>query len=172
MLDQAEVIDCSKEENVKKLYQMMSKATIAKAYSMLGRSDLASEIAQEVFIKLWENKPRFKGKKAAYAWIYKSCHNRCIDYLRSASYRYEKAEDEFSYFKDESLSLGQRTVNRDLLAKIIVSLSKEESQILYYLVLDEMTQKEIAQMMQKSLRTVQRQIKKINDKFSSLRTGT
>lgn len=149
----------------------MAKATIAKAYSMIARSDIASEIAQEVFIKLWETKPMFKSEKASYAWIYKCCHNRCIDYLRSASYRYEKISDEFSYFKDEKLSLGETTVNRDLLSKIVATLSTEESQILYYLVLDEMTQKEIAEMMQKSLRTIQRQIKKIHDKFSILRVG-
>ena len=172
MPDQAEVIDCSREENVQELYKIMAKATIAKAYSMLARSDLASEIAQEVFIKLWETKPNFKNKKAAYAWIYKCCHNRCIDYLRSASYRYEKPSDEFSYFKDENLCLGERTLSRDLLTKIMSKLSKEESQILYYLVLDDMTQKEIAEIMNKSLRTVQRQIKKIHDRLATLRTSS
>lgn len=52
------------------------------AYRMLGNTDDASEIAQEVFIKIFRSIRQFKGEAAFSTWVYKIAVNMCLDELR------------------------------------------------------------------------------------------
>lgn len=63
-------------------------------YMLKNHTD-AEDVTQEVFIKIWENLGRFN-ILAAKAWIFRSTHNLCIDYLRrrNLNYKYEYSIDE------------------------------------------------------------------------------
>lgn len=48
------------------------------------QKDIAEDILQDVFIKLWENKHLLTTKKAMNTWLFKASYNASIDYLRSS----------------------------------------------------------------------------------------
>ena len=41
----------------------------------------ANDLAQEVFVKVWKNLDKFKGKSKLYTWIYKIATNECLNFL-------------------------------------------------------------------------------------------
>ncbi len=63
------------------LVEMYQERAIRIAASFVGMSD-ARDLAQEAFIKAWENLGRFKGESRFYTWFYRILANVCKDHLR------------------------------------------------------------------------------------------
>ncbi|MZR30018.1 RNA polymerase sigma factor [Sneathiella litorea] len=53
------------------------------AFRILGDKSLAEDIAQEAFIKLWKQAPKWQAKAQIKTWLHRVTHNLCVDYLRS-----------------------------------------------------------------------------------------
>ncbi|MDH5684329.1 MAG: sigma-70 family RNA polymerase sigma factor [candidate division WOR-3 bacterium] len=66
------------EELVKK-YQHPVLNTI---YRYIGNFTEAEDIAQDVFVRVWQNIKGFKGKSKFSTWLYRIVVNRCLDYKR------------------------------------------------------------------------------------------
>jgi len=70
----------------KKIYDLVFKSyysglcTFAKDY--LRSLDAAREISQEVFLYLWENRGKLQINSSLKAYLYRSVHNRCLNYIR------------------------------------------------------------------------------------------
>ena len=60
-----------------------------------GGEALASDSAQEVFIKIWESLDSFRGESNVSTWIYRISVNTCLLYLRKQSTKKEKATTVF-----------------------------------------------------------------------------
>ena len=52
----------------------------AKFY--VGRSQLAEDIVQDVFLKVWETRDRMAIQYSLKGYLFRSVHNNCIQYLR------------------------------------------------------------------------------------------
>lgn len=65
----------------------------AIAYQISGNSDDARDIAQEVFIRLWNSLGRFNPRFSFVTWLYRLTVNLSIDHLRQdARHRHESIE--------------------------------------------------------------------------------
>ncbi len=58
------------------------KPVYAFAYRMLGNRCDAEDIAQEVFLRLWKQAPKWKPDALVNTWLHQIVHNLCIDKLR------------------------------------------------------------------------------------------
>jgi RNA polymerase sigma factor (sigma-70 family) len=68
------------------------------SFYMLKNREDADDVTQEVIIKIWENLNAFK-LTSAKAWIIKTTHNLCIDYLRKRNISIKREctmDDDFS----------------------------------------------------------------------------
>jgi len=70
------------------------------AYFMLKNRMDAEDVTQETLIKLWENLGKFK-MQSARAWIMKTTHNLCVDFLRKRN-RINGNEILFKYDGEEN----------------------------------------------------------------------
>ena len=61
------------------------------ALRILGDTSLAEDMAQEAFIKLWKQAPKWQAKAQIKTWLHRVTHNLCVDYLR-AQKRYSDEE--------------------------------------------------------------------------------
>lgn len=77
------------------------------AYRMLGNIDDASEIAQEVFIKVFKSIRQFKGEAAFSTWVYKITVNMCLDELR-------KRKKSRAVYIDEAVRLEDGEVEKQI----------------------------------------------------------
>ena len=166
-------VDCADPAAVQRLYEATGRAALSKTEHVVGRFDVAQEIVQEVFLKLWRDKLRFPTEKQAYYWIYKACHNAGIDHLRTASVRLERGApggegvlglDDFAAAAD----LGDQNLKRQLVSRALAlaKLDEREAQVLGFWVLDGMTQEEIADLLDVSRKTIGRVVQRLEEKLS------
>ncbi len=67
----------------KALYAIAAKRLLAVAYRVLQDRAMAEDVAQEVFIKIWnQSVPRLIGQNLSLAWLCVVTRNRAIDALR------------------------------------------------------------------------------------------
>ncbi|MEX2452153.1 MAG: RNA polymerase sigma factor [Rhodospirillales bacterium] len=58
------------------------RRVVGLAYRMLGDMAAAEDVAQESFLRLWRQAPRWETKARIATWLYRVAHNQCIDLLR------------------------------------------------------------------------------------------
>jgi len=162
------MIDCSNQGVVDSLYRRLGRPAMSKVSRVVGRLDVAQEIVQECFLKLWRRKIKFESEKSAYLWIYKTCHNQAVDYLRCATTRREGSEELIEGVADGNWAgVVDGAVNRDLVVKALKTIPKQDARILVFLVVDGMTQTEVAAVMGISRKTVSRALTRIEGRFRS-----
>jgi len=66
----------------RELVERYQRKIVAVAMGMVHNPDDALEIAQETFVKAYENLPQFKGESSFYSWLYRIAFNLAIDFQR------------------------------------------------------------------------------------------
>ena len=131
--------------------------------SRLAGKDSAEDLTQDVFIKVWKNLKNFDTKRASFkTWIYNIARNTTIDYLRkkksiSFSSLYEEDKDLVENIPDdltnqENIFIKNEDVNFLKEAISLLPAHYKEILVLYYE--NEMTFKEIGELLDKPLNTV------------------
>jgi RNA polymerase sigma-70 factor (ECF subfamily) len=70
------------------LYDRMQPRVLGLAMRILRDSGHAEEVAQEVFLEVWQSANQFDGDKgSATGWILRKTHSRAVDRVRSAQSR-------------------------------------------------------------------------------------
>jgi RNA polymerase sigma-70 factor (ECF subfamily) len=64
------------------LVERYQRKIVSVALGMVHNREDAIEIAQETFVKAFENLERFKGESSFYTWLYRIVVNRAIDFQR------------------------------------------------------------------------------------------
>jgi len=166
----AYVIDCADPDAVQRLYCTTGRAALSKTEHLVGRWDVAQEIVQEVFLRLWQQKLRFGSEKQAYVWVYKACHNAGIDHLRSAATRHEQGEREGWLGSLEAVvALADLSLKRQWVMRLLQDLDEREAAILGYTVIDGMKEAEIATLTGLSRRSVGRTCAKLSETLARLK---
>jgi len=82
--DRELVRDClhGNKEAFRELVERYQRKIVSVATGMVNNPQDALEIAQETFIKAYENLDRFKGESSFYTWLYRIAVNRAIDFQR------------------------------------------------------------------------------------------
>ena len=70
------------KEAFRELVERYQRKVLSVAQGMVHNRDDAVEIAQETFVKVFENLDSFKGESSFYTWLYRIAVNRAIDFQR------------------------------------------------------------------------------------------
>ncbi len=127
-----------------------------------GNEFLAKDLAQEVFIKIWQNLPHFRQQSKVSTWIYRITVNTCLQEIRKKKYVDLKIDIE-----NENLPNHMETENRfKSMYKCIDALDRENKSIIL-LELEEVPQNEIAEIIGISHAAVRTRIHRIKEKLSN-----
>ena len=108
-----------------------------------GNESLADDIAQEVFVKIWQNLNKFREESQISTWIYRITVNTCLMQLRQIKKQQEKYTETIP---DIPLSDLDNDTNEQLsMLRSCIGKLNEMGKILISLVLEEVPQKEIAE---------------------------
>lgn len=134
------------------LYQRYGPAVYRRALALLGREADASDAVQDVFLKVLDSFPQFRGESSPMTWIYRVTTNLCLNRLRN-----EKRRGELHQQMLEELPpprRGQRLeLTPDIRALLQVLPSDVAAAGVYHYV-DGMSHEEIARVLGVSRRTV------------------
>ena len=106
-----------------------------------GDEDLAKDLAQEVFIKVWEHLPTFRNEAAISTWVYRITVNTCLLQLRVKNRIRIERLDKIGAAIEDVHSSDENQLKR--LYACILKLSEENKGIIL-LELEGLPQKEIA----------------------------
>lgn len=142
------------EEAFERLVPAYRRRVFGLAYSVLRDRGAAEDLAQEVFVKLWQALPRYDGRAQLSTWIYAITRNAAISALRSRR-RSISMSDPAVFDEVQAFSATTDAAPEDaVLWRHVDRLPEKQRQavILYYQ--DERPVDEVAQMMGLPVNTV------------------
>src|SRR5512145_3122636 len=71
------------QEAFERLVTAYRRRVFGLAYSILRERTAAEDLAQEVFVKLWQAVPRYDGRAKLSTWVYAITRNAAVSALRS-----------------------------------------------------------------------------------------
>lgn len=119
----------------------------------------AEEVVQKVFIRIWENRNKIICPDNYNAFLYKSVYNACLNSYRNNTTRKKHQLDYFLELKlHEETSVDYSEEIRTQLNHAISNLPEKCKQIFVLNKIEGLTQKEIADYLGISVKTVENQI--------------
>ncbi len=154
------------------LFDHYYQALCSYVLKFLKDRDISEDIVQEVFIGLWNSSQRFENQKNLTYFLYKSCYNRSLNYIRDQKVKNSSVEliEDSKHFDSEEIyeeTLQEEVVR--LLYLHINNLPAQQKEILL-LRLKGYKWNEIAEELDVSMNTVktyrQRAFKKLSEKMN------
>jgi len=72
------------EDYFNSIYKTYSDKIYNLAYRMTGNNEIAEDITQETFIKVYNNYNKFRGESNIFTWIYSIAKNICFQHLKKS----------------------------------------------------------------------------------------
>jgi RNA polymerase sigma-70 factor (ECF subfamily) len=142
------------------IYDAYSSALYGVILKMMRSEDLAHDLLQEAFVKIWRFRDNFDLEKGAlYTWMINITRNHCIDYLRSKRHKNSQQNhgiDNHVYGLESSQRFDPQHIG---LNELIRKLPEEQQQIIEYAYFQGYTQKEISEEFDIPLGTVKSRAK-------------
>jgi RNA polymerase sigma-70 factor, ECF subfamily len=134
---------------------------------MLGDGQEATDVAQETFTRLWEERDALRDPLVITAWIYRTSTRLAIERFRKRSGREQADEADFAADDDPERNVHARR----LLERLSRELSDRLLEVAILNRLDELTQAEIAELLDCSERTVRRDLVELDRRARLLTIG-
>jgi len=142
----------ARDDQIERIYRDFGDVVLRRARQILRHDDEAIEVMQEVFTSLVERPHQFEGRSQITTWLYSATTHACLNRIRNRKTRARILADHVA--PDTRLADGPRAENLAALRQLLELLPDELAQVAVYYYLDEMTQAEIARVMDCSRRHV------------------
>ncbi len=91
------------------IFKYYYKGLCAYAYTFLKDHDSSEELVQDFFSGLWESQALREVEVSLKLYLYRSIHNKCINYLRSLAVSQRRLKQYMQYTQDEIELLNMDT---------------------------------------------------------------
>lgn len=122
------------------------------AFSIVKNSEMAKDVTQDGFIKSWENLGSFNPRYKFYSWLYRIIVNEALNKVRQNK-NFESISNQNSDGITPFKELIKKEENRQLY-EAIESLPSEFSSVIYLRHFEELSYREIAEVLEIEERTV------------------
>lgn len=149
---------------MEQLYNMTSDNVYYSIKTMIKNEDVVMDIMQDTYLKAFASLSQLKDPAAFRGWIKRIAHNKTVDYLRKTkpvmfSEMVSVDSDEMMDFKDERTAsmpeevMDQKETSR-LIGEILDGLSEDQRTVIGLFYFDNLSVKEIAEVLAVSENTV------------------
>jgi RNA polymerase sigma factor (sigma-70 family) len=150
-LNDDEIILKIKKENASNnfeiLYNRYYSKVLDKCFSIVKNRQIAEELAEDIFSKVFEKLATFKQQSSFSSWLYSVTYNHCIDYLREKNklhYPDWNRENEIPEIIDE-IDEVLEVIDYDKVLDVMELIHPEEKALLFMKYMDDLTIKQIAE---------------------------
>ncbi len=145
-----------------KLYDLLWEDLFCYTARLLQDKEIASDIVQEVFTKLWENRHQAKNIDNIKSYLYKSARNSTLNSIREYNIKEKHLAAFQMILNAEGVdSTMQEILGKDMKTHIqrsIETLPERMREVFYLKVFEQLSVKEIAERMHLSEQTVRNQM--------------
>ncbi len=140
------------EELFNQLYNKYQKLVYAIAFSMLKNKHDSEEIMQKVFLKIWQiEKEKLPGVNEA-SWLYSVTKNETINFMKNKK---EELNIENIYYISSNDKELDKVIEQETYNKVISRLNTKEQEIVSLKILSNLSFKQISQILNMPIGTVQ-----------------
>lgn len=140
------------EKEFNKLYEKYKPLVYGVSFSILKNREDSEEIVQIIFTKIYKLEKEKLPKENEASWLYSFSKNASLNFLRNK--KEELNIDDIYYIAHESEELNE-IIQKDTFNKIISNLNKKEQEIVSLKILSNLSFKEISQILNMPIGTVQ-----------------
>ena len=156
------------------LYSRYASKIYGKCLTILKDEAMAEDATQEIFMKIFLNLSRFEEKARFSTWIYSITYNYCIDYLRRKQklgnvFSDDEIEKAADVAEDDVSDAALMELEVKQLRNILDEMPPGDRTILLMKYQDDMSIREIAEILNKSESAVKMKIKRAKEKAQKLK---
>ena len=150
------------EKAVRYLYDHYSKALLGLAFRIVQNQEMAEEILQETFVKIWLNAGSYDETKGKlYTWMLNIARNLAIDKVRSSDFKKASKTQTIensvhSINKDHSIGINPEVMD---VKEIVNKLRPEQKELIDLIYFYGYTQAEAAEKLKMPLGTVKTRVR-------------
>lgn len=151
------------EQAFEKIFRVYFKSLHSYAYAFMKDDELAEEIVQNVFCRIWEKRHQLKPDGSLKAYLYRAVHNESLNHLKQQKTR---AAMQVHYERMEKAASGQASENM-LVAELEMHIKKaldelpQQCRIIFQLSrFEQLKYQQIADQLNLSIKTVENQMGK------------
>jgi RNA polymerase sigma-70 factor (ECF subfamily) len=142
------------------LYDHYSKALFSIILQIIPQQELAEDVLQEVFVKIWQNIKLYDASKGRlYTWMLNIARNQSIDRTRSKEFNNRSKTTELSETVYNNRQGTEANIDDVGLKKTLSKLPEESRRLLELAYYQGYTQEEIAKILNIPLGTVKTRIR-------------
>lgn len=154
-----ELLEKKDEKAITLLYDHYADRLYGVALQMVKDEDLAQDVLQESFIKIWKKSDTYDPTKAKlFTWLLRVVKNTAIDKIRSSS---KKTKKEIQIDASDVYDIGIKSINPDEIdvKEHLESIEEKYKIVLEALFFEGMTQQEASEELDIPLGTVKSRLK-------------
>jgi RNA polymerase sigma factor (sigma-70 family) len=142
------------------LYDNYSGALHSIILNIVNEEELANDVLQEVFVKIWKQVDTYDSSKGRlFTWMLNIARNASIDTVRSRSYQNSRQNRELTEESDAIAGRSETRTDHIGLRKIVYNLKEEYKVLVELSYFQGYTQDEISKMMGIPLGTVKTRLR-------------
>ena len=159
---ETEIVDLLKNGDKKAitlLYEYYSDAIYGVILRIISDEDIAQDVLQDSFVKIWKNSKKYDASKAKlFTWLYRIAYNTAIDKIRSLN---NKTKKEVQIDNSPVYRITLNELNQDVLdiQKHLGTLDKKYQIVINALFFEGMTQQEASEELDIPLGTIKSRLK-------------
>ena len=134
------------------LYERFGPTIYSRCRQMLRDPAAAQDATQEVFLKVHRTLDKIRGPREAFAWLYRTATNHCLNELRNGRQRPSLMEGALP--ERAAPPCEPRIFDQDLVTRLVRELPAELATAAWLYHVDELEQAEIAEICGVSRRTI------------------
>lgn len=140
------------ESNFNKLYEKYNKLVYAISFSILKNKENSEDITQIVFTKIWNMNTNNLPTSNEASWLYSITKNETLNFLRKQKNTVNL--EEIYYINNDDKEINE-IMEKDTYNRIIAKLDEKEQEIVSLKILSGLSFKEISQILNMPMGTVQ-----------------
>ncbi len=130
-----------------RLVELYEVKVFRMAVMFLKDAGRAEEVAQDIFLKLWQVLPAYDGRAAPSTWLYTIARNTCLSALRSEAHRKTRPLDTIAEPATTAAAGGGDVLNRIELERCLERLPQTQRDVITLFYLQEKSVDEVARML-------------------------
>lgn len=145
------------------LFKRHYKSLCRRVNSMLNDEEASEDVVQQLFIKIWESRGTLQTPDSVAAYLFTAARNRALNYIKSQA-RKSSNEVPLNNFHDEADNRTEEQMDANELQKALYAaidaLPEKRREVFILSRFEGKSYKEIAEIMQISVKTVEAQMGK------------
>ena len=150
------------------LYQEHGWHVHRRCLKLLGNPDEASDVSQEIFIKLMRSWDKIRDRRHVLPWLYRVATNACIDRIRLRKHHDPDPIEQLTGHGDPQSD----TAARDLVTKLLDQFPAEDRMLAVLRYIDECTLEEMEEICGLTRKTISKRLTQLRIRAQKFRRSS